>query len=56
VGQGSIDVPAVLAAARVAGARHIVLEQDEAAGNPVLALQQSLGFIKRLSVAGNSSL
>jgi sugar phosphate isomerase/epimerase len=56
VGQGSIDVPAVLAAARIAGARHIVLEQDEAAGNPVLALQQSLGFIKRLSVGSNSSL
>jgi sugar phosphate isomerase/epimerase len=46
VGSGSINFPAVLAAADSAGAKHYFVEQDHTAGDPMIALRQSYMYLK----------
>src|SRR5579875_1862923 len=45
VGNGSIDIPAVLAAASKAEVRHYFVEQDQTPGNPIDSLRQSYKYL-----------
>lgn len=49
VGNGSIDVAAVLKAAAKAGVQHYFVEQDQTPGNPIDSLKQSYGYLQKLS-------
>lgn len=51
VGSGSIDFPAILAAAREAGVRHYFVEQDVTPGDPVDSLRKSYEYLARLPQA-----
>jgi len=48
VGNGVIETPRVLAAARKAGVRHYFVEQDQTPGNPVDSLRQSFEYLRKL--------
>ncbi len=48
VGNGVIEVPRVLAAARKAGVKHYFVEQDQTPGNPVDSLRQSFQYLRTL--------
>ncbi len=45
VGNGSIDIPAVLKAANSAGVKHYFVEQDQTSGDPVDSLRQSYKYL-----------
>lgn len=47
VGSGSIDMPAVIAAADHAGVKHYFVEQDQTPGNPLDALRKSYDYLKK---------
>jgi sugar phosphate isomerase/epimerase len=49
VGNGVIDIPAVLRAAAQAGVRHYFVEQDQTPGDPVESLRQSFQYLAKLS-------
>jgi sugar phosphate isomerase/epimerase len=46
VGNGSIDIPAVLKAANKAGVQHYFVEQDSTSGDPVDSLAKSFEYLK----------
>lgn len=46
IGNGSIDIPAVLSAADSAGVRHYFVEQDQTPGDPIVSLRQSYNYLK----------
>ncbi|MCC6392389.1 MAG: TIM barrel protein [Bryobacterales bacterium] len=48
VGNGVIEVPRVLAAARKAGVKHYFVEQDQTPGDPVDSLRQSYQYLQKL--------
>lgn len=45
VGHGTLDVPAILKAARESGVKHVFVEQDETEGDPVDSLAKSFAFV-----------
>jgi sugar phosphate isomerase/epimerase len=45
IGNGSIDIPAVLAAANRAGTRHYFVEQDQTPGDPIESLRESYKYL-----------
>ncbi|QOY86628.1 sugar phosphate isomerase/epimerase family protein [Paludibaculum fermentans] len=47
VGNGSIDIPAVLKAASEVGVKHYFVEQDQTPGNPLDSLKQSFEYLKK---------
>ena len=47
IGNGSIDIPAVLSAADSAGVRHYFVEQDQTSGDPVASLRQSYTYLSK---------
>jgi sugar phosphate isomerase/epimerase len=49
VGNGSIDVPAVLKAASKAGVKHYFVEQDQTPGDPIESLRQSYNYLAKLN-------
>jgi sugar phosphate isomerase/epimerase len=49
VGNGSIDVPAVLKAAAKAGVKHYFVEQDQTPGDPVASLRESYQYLQKLN-------
>jgi sugar phosphate isomerase/epimerase len=50
VGVGSIDFPAVLRAARTAGAEHFFVEQDQTPAEPTASLRQSFKNLRAMTV------
>jgi sugar phosphate isomerase/epimerase len=48
VGNGVIDIPAVLKAASAAGVQHYFVEQDQTPGDPIESLRQSYDFLRKL--------
>jgi sugar phosphate isomerase/epimerase len=48
VGNGVVDVAAVLKAAADAGVKHYFVEQDQTPGDPVVSLRQSFEYLKKL--------
>jgi len=48
VGNGVIDVPAVLNAAAKAGVKHYFVEQDQTPGDPVASLRRSFEYVSKL--------
>jgi sugar phosphate isomerase/epimerase len=48
LGQGEIDFPAILAAARAVGVAYYYIEQDWTAGEPLHSLQMSLNYIRSI--------
>jgi sugar phosphate isomerase/epimerase len=48
VGDGVIDIPAVLKAAPEAGVKHYFVEQDQTAGDPLEAVRKSFEYLKKL--------
>ena len=46
VGNGSVDIPAVLKAADNAGAKHYFVEQDQTP-DPISSLRQSFDYVKK---------
>ncbi|MGC4049824.1 MAG: sugar phosphate isomerase/epimerase [Paludibaculum sp.] len=49
VGNGSIDIPAVLKTASEVGVKHYFVEQDQTPGNPLDSLKQSFEYLKKTS-------
>jgi sugar phosphate isomerase/epimerase len=49
VGNGVIDIPAVLSAAAQAGVKHYFVEQDQVPADPVDSLRQSYQYLARLN-------
>ena len=49
VGNGSIDFAAIFKHAKVAGIQHYFVEQDSCPGNPLVSVEQSLNFLKKLN-------
>jgi sugar phosphate isomerase/epimerase len=49
VGNGVIDIPAVLRAATEAGVKHYFVEQDQTAGDPVESLRESFRYLEQLN-------
>ena len=47
IGNGTIDIPAVLKAADAAGAKHYFVEQDQSP-DPVASLKQSYSYLSKL--------
>lgn len=47
VGNGSIDIPAVLKAADAAGVKHYFVEQDQTPGDPLESLRQSYSYLSK---------
>lgn len=47
VGNGVIDIPAVLRAAKAAGVKHYFVEQDQTPGDPVASLRQSYEYLAK---------
>ncbi len=45
VGNGSLDIPAVLATAATSGVRHYFVEQDQTPGDPIASLRQSYKYL-----------
>jgi sugar phosphate isomerase/epimerase len=50
VGNGVIDIPAVLKAAAKAGVKHYFVEQDQTPGDPIESLKKSYQYLKKLDV------
>lgn len=48
VGNGVIDIAAVLKAASAAGVQHYFVEQDQTPGDPLASLKQSFEYLKKL--------
>lgn len=48
VGNGTLDVPAILRAAARGGVKHYFVEQDATPGDPVASLRQSYEYLHRL--------
>jgi sugar phosphate isomerase/epimerase len=48
VGNGVVDIPAVLKAAADAGVKHYFVEQDQTPGDPVASLRMSFEYLKKL--------
>ena len=48
VGNGSVNVPAVLKAAHQAGVKHYFVEQDQTPGDPLASLKQSYDYLAKL--------
>jgi sugar phosphate isomerase/epimerase len=46
VGNGSIDIPAVLHEADIAGVQHYFVEQDQTPGDPIVSLRQSFQYLE----------
>jgi sugar phosphate isomerase/epimerase len=55
IGNGSIDIPAVLTAANSAGVRHYFVEQDQTSGDPIASLRQSYTYLKSQFKASGTS-
>lgn len=49
VGNGVIDIPAVLRAAAQAGVKHYFVEQDQTPGDPVQSLRESFQYLQKLN-------
>lgn len=49
VGNGVVDIPAVLKAAADAGVKHYFVEQDQTPGDPVDSLRQSFEYLQKLN-------
>jgi sugar phosphate isomerase/epimerase len=49
VGNGAVDIAAVLKAAAKAGVQHYFVEQDQTPGNPLDSLKQSYAYLQQLS-------
>jgi sugar phosphate isomerase/epimerase len=49
VGNGVVDIPAVLKAAAQAGVKHYFVEQDQTPGDPVASLRASFEYLKKLN-------
>jgi sugar phosphate isomerase/epimerase len=49
VGNGVIDIPAVLKAAQSAGVKHYFVEQDQTPGAPIDSLRQSYEYLHKLN-------
>ncbi len=49
VGNGVIEIPAVLSAAAQAGVKHYFVEQDQTPGDPIASLRQSYDYLAKLS-------
>ena len=49
VGNGVIDIAAVLKAANAAGVQHYFVEQDQTPGDPLESLKQSFEYLKKLN-------
>ena len=47
IGNGSIDIPAVLKAANAAGVKHYFVEQDQTPGDPLESLRQSYAYLSK---------
>lgn len=50
VGNGELDFPAILRAARESGVEHYFVEQDQTPGNPLDSLRQSYAYLSKLNV------
>jgi sugar phosphate isomerase/epimerase len=50
LGNGAVDIPAVLRAAEKAGVKHYFVEQDETAGHPLQSLRESYQYLETLNV------
>ena len=50
VGQGTIDFKKILAAARMAGVKHYLVEQDETPASPFSSLKLSIDYLNRLEL------
>lgn len=48
VGKGSLDVAAILRAAKKIGTKHFFVEQDQTLGNPLDSLRASYGYLSQL--------
>ena len=48
LGNGSVDIPAVLVAAKKAGVKHYFVEQDQTPGDPVQSLRESFQYLEGL--------
>lgn len=48
VGNGAVNVPAVLKAAQKAGVKHYFVEQDQTPGDPLTSLKQSYDYLAKL--------
>jgi sugar phosphate isomerase/epimerase len=48
VGNGVLDIPAILRAASAAGVQHYFVEQDQTPGDPVESLRQSYDYLRKL--------
>lgn len=49
VGSGTLDIPAILKAARAAGVAHYFVEQDHTPGNPIDSLKTSYTYLRSLA-------
>ncbi len=49
VGNGSIEIPAVLKAAQSVGVKHFFVEQDQTPGDPLDSLKQSYEYLSKLN-------
>ncbi|MBZ5584248.1 MAG: sugar phosphate isomerase/epimerase [Acidobacteriia bacterium] len=49
VGNGVIDIPAVLSAAAQAGVKHYFVEQDQTPGDPLASLRESCQYLSKLN-------
>jgi sugar phosphate isomerase/epimerase len=49
VGNGVIDIPAVLTAAAKSGVKHYFVEQDQTPGDPIDSLRQSYEYLTKLN-------
>jgi sugar phosphate isomerase/epimerase len=50
VGDGSLDVPAILKAATSIGTKHFFVEQDQTPGDPIVSLRESYAYLVRLGL------
>jgi sugar phosphate isomerase/epimerase len=48
LGNGAVDIPAVLRAAKQAGVKHYFVEQDQTPGDPLQSLRQSFQYLEGL--------
>lgn len=48
LGNGVVDIPAVLAAAKKAGVKHYFVEQDQTPGDPLQSLRESFQYLEGL--------
>jgi sugar phosphate isomerase/epimerase len=50
VGAGTLDIAAVLKAAKAAGVRHFIVEQDQCPGDPLESVKKSIDYLRTLNV------